>query len=82
MLPYRKQRKAVDPTLFLAGLVATVSIMASISWIRSDMKALEMEIKNERKSFEMELRSWKNEVNKEMKDFHGRLCAIDEKNKK
>ena len=49
--------------------VAGVNI-AMISWIRSDVK-----------SFEQEIRGWKEEINKEMKDFHGRLCAIEERNK-
>ena len=50
--------------------VAGVNI-AMISWIRSDVK-----------SFETEIRGWKEEINKEIKDFHGRLCAIEERNKK
>ena len=41
-----------------------------ISWLRSDMK-----------TFEVKIESWKEEINKEMKDFHGRLCAIEERNK-
>jgi hypothetical protein len=42
-----------------------------ITWIKSDVK-----------SFESEIRGWKEEINKEMKDFHGRLCAIEERNRK
>jgi len=26
-----------------------------------------------------EMRSWKTEINKSMKDFHGRLCKLEEK---
>ncbi|NGX36904.1 MAG: hypothetical protein K1000chlam2_00049 [Chlamydiae bacterium] len=40
------------------------------SWFRSDMKI-----------FEVEIRSWKEEINQEMKDFHGRLCTIEERRK-
>jgi len=58
--------------LTAAGTVITIvgSNIALIGWLRSDMK-----------SFEIEVRGWKDEVQKEMKDFHGRLCAIEEKNK-
>lgn len=65
----------MDATVFLAGLGSLVALiganMALISWIRTDMK-----------SFESELRVWNAEINKEMKDFHGRLCAIEEKIRK
>lgn len=43
---------------------------ALVSWIRSDMR-----------QFESEIRSWKEEINKEIKDFHGRMCALEEKKK-
>jgi hypothetical protein len=43
---------------------------ALFSWMRSDLK-----------QFESEIRGWKEEINKEIKDFHGRLCAIEERNK-
>lgn len=45
--------------------------IALFSWLRSDMK-----------SFETKIEGWKDEVNKEMKDFHGKLCALEERNKK
>ncbi len=56
-----------------AGTVITIvgSNIALIGWLRSDMK-----------SFETKIEGWKEEINKEMKDFHGRLCAIEEKNRK
>lgn len=58
-------------TIILTGVGTAITIVganiALISWIRSDMKA-----------FETELRGWKEEINKEMKDFHGRLCIIEE----
>ncbi len=59
--------------LTCAGTAITIvgSNIALISWLRSDMK-----------SFETEIRGWKEEINKEMTDFHGRLCAIEERNKK
>lgn len=63
---------------WLSLFLAYVGIMFSIaglnyalfSWMRSDMK-----------SFESEIRGWKDEINREMKDFHGRLCALEEKTK-
>lgn len=59
--------------LTAAGTVITIvgSNIALIGWLRSDMK-----------SFETKIDGWKSEIDKEMKDFHGRLCAIEEKNKK
>lgn len=56
-----------------AGTVIAVvgSNIALISWLRADMK-----------SFETKIEGWKDEINKEMKDFHGRLCALEERNKK
>lgn len=44
--------------------------IALIGWLRSDMK-----------SFETKIDGWKEEIQKESKDFHGRLCRIEEKNK-
>lgn len=41
-----------------------------ISWLRSDIK-----------SFELEIRGWNKEILKDSRDFHGRLCSIEEKNK-
>lgn len=54
----------------VAGVVIGANI-ALISWIRSDLK-----------SFEGEIRGWKDEIYKEMKDFHGRLCAIEGRKQK
>jgi hypothetical protein len=65
----------MDGTIILTGAGTVVTIIganiALISWLRSDIKA-----------FEVEVRGWKDEINKEMKDFHGRLCAIEEARKK
>ena len=32
------------------------------------------------KSFETEIRGWKEEIQKDSRDFHGRLCKIEQKN--
>ncbi len=64
----------MDLTIILTVIGTAAAIIGSnialISWLRSDMK-----------SFETEIRGWKEEINKEMKDFHGRLCSINERNK-
>lgn len=64
----------MDLTIILTVIGTAAAIIGSnialISWLRSDMK-----------SFETEIRSWKDEINKEMKDFHGRLCSLNERNK-
>ena len=58
----------VSVILTAAGTVIAIvgSNIALIGWLRSDMK-----------SFETEVRGWKEEVQKEMKDFHGRLCSLE-----
>ncbi len=65
----------MDGTIILTGIGTVAAIVGSnialISWLRSDMK-----------SFETKIDGWKEEINKQMKDFHGRLCTIEERNKK
>ncbi len=87
-----------DITLIVTIIGTTVAIIGSnialISWLRSDMKAFEQEVRvwredksferevrgwREDKSFEREVRGWREDINKEIKDFHGRLCSIDER---
>ena len=52
-------------------IIAIISVnIVLISWIRSNMK-----------SFEAKIDGWKQEIYEEMKDFHGRLCALEEKTK-
>lgn len=62
----------MDINVILTVIGSVVAIIAAnvalISWLRSDMK-----------SFETEIRGWKEEIYKDMKDFHGRMCAIEEK---
>lgn len=53
----------------VAGVVIGANI-ALISWIRFDLK-----------SFKGEIRGWKDEIYKEMKDFHGRLCSLEGRTK-
>ena len=60
----------MDLNIVLTGVGTVISISAVniglISWLRSDMK-----------SFETEVRGWREESAKEMKDFHGRLCSLE-----
>lgn len=62
----------MDATTILTALGSVLAVIGSnialISWLRSDMK-----------SFEIEVRGWRESTHKEMKDFHGRLCAIEER---
>lgn len=57
-------------TIAATGVAVVGSNIALISWLRSDMK-----------SFESKVDGWKDEIHKEMKDFHGRLCTIEEKHR-
>lgn len=60
----------MDLTIILTVIGAAAAIIGSnialISWLKSEMK-----------SFEIEVRGWKEEINKEMKDFHGKLERQD-----
>ena len=76
----------MDLTVILTGVGTIITVIGSnialISWLRADMKSFEQEMRSDMKSFANEVRGWKEEINKEMKDFHGKLCAIEERNKK
>lgn len=69
--------------LTAAGTVITIvgSNIALIGWLRADMKSFEVKIDGWKDQFSRDMASYKEEVNKEMKDFHGRLCTIEERNK-
>ena len=65
----------MDATVILTGIGTATAIIganiALISWLRADMK-----------SFETKIDGWKLEIDKETKDFHGRLCSIEERGRK
>lgn len=63
-------------------LTIVMSNFALFLWARSEGRSDMREMRGEMNTFKGEIRSWKEEINKEMKDFHGRLCAIEERNKK
>lgn len=83
-----------ETLLTVAGSVIAVigSNIALIGWLRSDMKTFETEIstdmktfksemRSNMKSFEKEVRGWRNDLARDSKDFHGRLCTIEQKTK-
>lgn len=65
----------MDWTIILTGVGTIIAIVGAniglISWLRADMK-----------TFEIKIEGWKEEISKEMRDFHGRLCTIEERNRK
>lgn len=65
--------------LTAAGTVVTIvgSNIALISWLRSDMKSFETEVRGWKEQFSKDMASYKEEVHKESKDFHGRLCSLE-----
>lgn len=77
----------------ITSVVAIAGLnIALISWLRSDMQSFRSEIKSDMNSFksdirdrlnqfESEIRIWNNDLKNETKDFHGRLCALEEKKK-
>ena len=60
-------------TIILTGIGTILTVVganiALISWLRADMK-----------SFESKIEGWKGEIQKDSRDFHGRLCKIEQKN--
>lgn len=75
----------MDGATILTACGTVIAIVGSnialIGWLRSDMKAFETKIDGWKEQFSRDMASYKEEVNKEMKDFHGRMCAIEERKK-
>lgn len=71
----------MDVTTALTAACAVIAIVGSnialIGWLRSDMKAFEVKIDGWKEQFSRDMASYKDEVNKEMRDFHGRLCNLE-----
>lgn len=61
----------MEATLFLAALVLVMCGMTAISWMRTDIKHLEAEMRANNKA-----------VKEEMRDLYVKICAIDERSKK
>lgn len=59
-------------------VIFMISIGGIFSWLRSDFKEIKTEAAADRRDILQLIR----EIHNEIKDFHGRLCAIEERNKK
>lgn len=55
-----------------------LTIVGMFRWIQSDLSDLRKESAADRRDILMLIRS----IQEEIKDFHGRLCAIEERNRK
>jgi len=68
----------ISVVLTAAGTVVAIvgSNIALISWLRSDMKSFETKIDEWKDQFSRDM-AYKDEVNKEMRDFHGHLCSLE-----
>jgi len=67
---------------FKADINALRSEMHSdINSLRTDTLSLINSMRAENLAFQTEVRGWKEEMHKESKDFHGRLCAIERERK-
>lgn len=62
-------------------ITIVMSNFALFLWVRSESKSDMREISGEIQVFKSEIRGWKYEIYHEMKDFHGRLCSIEENKK-
>jgi len=71
----------------LTTIIAMISSVAAViganialfTFLKSDMNKLETNLKSDLKSFESEIRGWKEEIYREMRDFHGKLYALNER---
>lgn len=63
------------------GIAVVGSNIALISWLRSDMKSFESEVRVWKEDFRKDMATYRDEVRAEMKDFHGRLCTIEERHR-
>jgi hypothetical protein len=87
----------MDVNVLLTALGSVIAVIAAnialISWMRSDMKSFEAKvsgdmksfegkISSDMKSFEIKIEGWKEEIYREMRDFHGRLCTIEERKRR
>jgi len=56
--------------------------LALFLWDRTESRADNRELRSEFVNFKTEIRGWHHEIQQEMKDFHGRLCSLDERMRK
>jgi len=71
----------MELSVILTAVGTVVAIVGSnialIGWLRGDMKLFETKIDGWKEQFSRDMASYKEEVNKESKDFHGRLCSLE-----
>lgn len=58
--------------------ILLVSLVSMFIWLKSDIAINRTEASADRRDILQLIRS----IQEEIKDFHGRLCAIEERNKK
>ena len=67
----------------IGGIATLIALMLGpMFYLGSKMDNLRKDIKQDMDSFRKEIRGDMDEFRKETKDFHGRLCAIEERNGK
>ncbi len=57
-------------TIIGTGIAVAIVLILFILTLKEDMNA-----------YKREIRGWKEEIYKEMKDFHGRLCSLEGRTK-
>lgn len=68
-------------TIIGTGVAVTATIVGVVIGVSSMFKADMIKMHTDMKTFEGEIRGWKDEIYKEMKDFHGRLCSLEGRTK-
>lgn len=63
---------------WLQFIIFLISIGGMFGWLRSDIKEIKTESAADRRDILQLIRG----IQEEIKDFHGRLCAIEERNRK
>jgi hypothetical protein len=52
-----------------------------IGWMRQDMKSFEDRTDAKMNAFAAKVEGWQMDIQNEMKDFHGRMCTLEERYK-
>jgi hypothetical protein len=70
---------ALMGAVFVANMGVIIPLFL---WTRSEANSDRREYANERRDILQIIRNVQQEMKDEIKDFHGRLCAIEERNRK
>ncbi len=70
---------ALMGAVFIANMGVIIPLFL---WTRSEANSDRREYANERRDILQIIRNLQIEMKDEMKDFHGRMCAIEERNRK